>query len=365
MEEGGGMKKIALFLGAGASVPYGMPTTKGLMENLEGRFPRPDLLDKYPDVEHILQILDQEVRIVKTKAGNHHCSINNDFRDNLSKTILSKLLIDSTIRQDYKWDPSYNQTAEEILGALFKLAMYDRKYVTIFTTNYDSVIERYTENPDRRMDLINGFKPHPTAHAHVWKESFTGNNDMPIKVFLYKLHGSLSWQKIDVGGEQVVAEKPEESAPDSGLTDAYIRPSLNIKKEARQVEPYAAICGRFVDLLPSFDVCIVIGCSFRDKYIFKEFTKFIQHGTLISISPTSSGDFMRALKRKSSPANAAKWKEKPLCSMSYRPGEKQRFYAVQQELGGCDMDAIVDTINRIITGHASPHIIGSIVEPST
>lgn len=357
------MKKIALFLGAGASVPYDMPTTRGLMENLDQVFPRRDLLGKYPDVEHIVQILDQEVRIMKLKAVEHHYSINKDLRNNLDQTMQAKTVIDDTIRQDYKWDPSNNSTAKEVLDPLFELVMSDEKHVTIFTTNFDTVIERYTEKPDRKMDLINGFKPHPTAHTHVWKGSFTSNNRMPIKVFFYKLHGSLNWQKIAVGGEQVIAEKPDESAPDAGIADIYIRPSLNIKKEATQVEPYATMRRKFVKLLRSFDVCIVIGCSFRDGYIFNQFVKFIRHGgVLIAISPTASGDFMYALKRQSTPDQTGEWTEKPLCSMNYRPGEEQRFYAVQQKLGEDDMDAIMDTLNRIVAGNASPHIMGSIME---
>lgn len=358
------MKKIALFLGAGASIPYGMPTTKELMEKLDPSFPRQDLLGLYPDIEHIVQILDQEARIAKLKAVTHHCATNGELRACLDMTTHAKKIIDDLIRSQYMWEPSRGQVAEEILDPLFKLVMSNEKCVTIFTTNYDTVIERYTEQPGRDMDLINGFKPHPTAHAHLWAESFTPNNDMAIKVFLYKLHGSLSWQKIDVGGERAIAEKPDESAPRSGIPDTYIRPSLDVKNEAAQVEPYAAIHRKFAKLLPSFDACIVIGCSFRDEHIFKEFIEFIRHGgVLIAISPTASVDFLRALKRPPPPDKTAKWGEKSLYSMSYRPGEPQRFYAVQQKLGEDDTGAIMDTISGIINGGRSPRILGSIVEP--
>lgn len=357
------MKKIALFLGAGASVPYGMPTTKELMEKLDSSFPRPDLLGRYPDIEHIVQILDQEKLIAKSKAMTHHCVTNGKLRACLDMTTQAKKIIDALIRSQYKWETSRGQVAEEILSPLFKLAMSDEKYVTIFTTNYDTVIERYTEQPGRDIDLINGFKPHPTAHAHVWTESFTSSNDMPTKAFLYKLHGSLSWQKIDVGGEEAIAEKPDESAPRSGIPDTYIRPSLDVKNEASRMEPYATIRRKFAKLLPSFDVCIVIGCSFRDGHIFKEFIEFIRHGgVLIAISPTASGDFLHALERPPPPDKTAKWGERSLYSMSYRPGEPQRFYAVQQKLGEDDTGAIMDTISGIINGGRSPHILGSIVE---
>ena len=357
------MKKTALFLGAGASVPYGMPTTEGLMKKINSKFPRQDLLGKYPDIEHILQILDQEVQIAKLKAGMHHRSINRGLSGNLDSTIQAKKIIDKLIRQHYRWNPSQGPAAEEVLTPLFKLAQSDEKHVVIFTTNYDTVIERYTEKPDRGTDLINGFKLHPAAHVHVWKESFMANNDMPIKVFLYKLHGSLNWQKIEVGGKLEIAEKVDESKPGAGAYDIYIRPSLDVKKEATRVEPYATAHHKFTSLLPSFDTCIVIGCSFRDEHIFKEFTKFIQYGgTLIAVSPTALEDFLRALNRQPPSEHTSKWGEKSLYSMSYRPGEEQRFYAVHQKLGEDDTDAIMDTLNRIVAGNASPHIIGSIME---
>lgn len=356
------MTKIALFLGAGASAPYGMPTTKKLMEMLGPNFPRQDLLDKYSDIEHIVQILDQEMTIANSKAGRHHCEINPDLDKNLGKTLEAKKIIEKLIRRQYRWEMTRILLVEPILDVLFKLAMSDEKHVTIFTTNFDTVIERYAEKADRQIDLINGFKPHPAAHAHVWRESFTPNNGMPIKAFLYKLHGSLNWQEVEVGGEWDIAEMPVQNVSGIRIDDVYIRPSLNIKKEARQKEPYATMYRKFTKMLRAFDVCIVIGCSFRDKHILDEFREFIRHGgRLIAVSPTASADFLSALDPSIPPEEAAKWEKKPLCSMSYLPGGEQRFYAVHQKLARDDMDAMTDAINRIIAGRASPHILGSIV----
>lgn len=362
MEGRPGMKKIALFLGAGASAPYGMPTTEGLMNRLDSDFPRQDLLNKYPDIEHIVQILDEEAKILDSKAGSHHCGIDKDLNKNLGRTRKAKKTIEKLIRRHYHWESTRILAVEPILDRLFTLVVSAEKHVTIFTTNYDTVIERYTEKPDRKIDLINGLKPHPVAHVHVWEESFTPNNTMPVKVFLYKLHGSLNWQKVYVGGKQFIAETPTENSPDIGAQDMYIRPSLNIKRKTRRGEPYATIHREFIKALLLFDVCIVIGCSFRDKHIVDEFIEFLHHGgTLIAISPTALEDFFRALDRPPLLEEAAEWRKKLLCSMSYRPGEEQRFYAVHQKLDVDDMDAIMDTINRIIAGKSSPHIMDSIV----
>ena len=66
--------KIALFLGAGASVPYGMPTTRELRDKIQDDdvdFPRKDLMDsaQFPDIEHILSALDELISFASTRAG--------------------------------------------------------------------------------------------------------------------------------------------------------------------------------------------------------------------------------------------------------------------------------------------------------
>ena len=360
------MKKIALFLGAGASAPYGMPTTKDFLDKLGRDFPRRDLLEhgQYHDIEHILLILDQTIRFAKQEAGKYHCQIDSDFRDKAEKSKKAKKIIERLVRSHYKWSPSNNPVAEKILTTLIDLAKSDDQRATVFTTNYDTAIESYCEKADRKIDRIDGFKYNNTAKQNIWEENFRSNDDgLPTKVYLYKLHGSISWQEVEVDGKTAIVQKPDGSTPDRRSRDMYIRPSLDVKSEATHEEPYKSLFSNFKDELQSFRVCVVIGYSFRDKHILKEFIKFIKDGNiLIAVSPTSAADFWDALKKQPPSYKMDKWNKKELYSMSYRPGDKAGFYAVRQKLDKSSMDTILDTITGIINNKRSADSMGSIVE---
>ena len=66
--------KIMLFLGAGASAPFGYPTTEPFVENLEKSLGSPlkellnDLLkvEGVRDIEHVIELLDSLDSILKT-----------------------------------------------------------------------------------------------------------------------------------------------------------------------------------------------------------------------------------------------------------------------------------------------------------
>ena len=65
--------KIALFLGAGASVPYGMPTTAGLWDRMRSAgvaLPLKSMRHsaEFPDAEHILYVVGQMIDFAETRG---------------------------------------------------------------------------------------------------------------------------------------------------------------------------------------------------------------------------------------------------------------------------------------------------------
>lgn len=323
--------KLALFLGAGASVPYGMPTTKELRKKIDARdldFPRRDLLDssEFPDIEHVLSALDELGNFVHSRAGKLYAKFDADadangeeepvghvgasrasrergenehidgrFESYVEDSRDSKEIIERLITQNYKWDPSHDESAGKILRPLFDLARSKEGSITVFTTNYDTVIEEYCANSDRRIELVDGFQFHTAMRAMVWSGKFAPRGDNPpTKLFLYKLHGSMNWLAGGTAGRQLILQKPDTGASDDRARDMYIRPSLDTKSEATQREPYATILREFNRLLPLFDACIVIGYSFRDPHISKRLVKFAKAGkTLVVLSPTAVADFKK------------------------------------------------------------------------
>lgn len=197
--------KIALFLGAGASVPYGMPTTKELKDKIKYGdldFPRKDLLDagQFPDIEHVLSVLDQLIDFAESRAGKLYTMPADDnalpeattlsqsyqsfapysqlrqcadqFKQYVNLSRRSKDIVERLIYQYYKWDPSHAETAEKILGPLLDLAKSGEEHATVFTTNYDTVIEEYCGDSSRQTECIDGFKHDEARRRHVWNGEF-------------------------------------------------------------------------------------------------------------------------------------------------------------------------------------------------
>lgn len=381
--------KIALFLGAGASAPYGMPTTKDLWDRIRGSnpgFPRKDLLDphRFPDVEHVLSVLDQLITFAGSRAGKlyagsggggpedksdgtleHIFTVRNIRKREACKIIASafklyvgesrnsKKIIEKLMARSYKWNPSSDKDAEKILRPLFDLARSEEGHVTVFTTNYDTVIEEYCAIPRRRIECIDGFNLHDARRTLVWDGRFVPrNDDFPTKVFLYKLHGSMNWVADADGDRGLILQKPDTGASDDRARDMYIRPSLDAGGGAVQREPYAAILREFRKSLPSFNACIVIGYSFRDPDISKELVKFAGSGRiLIVLSPTATSDFENnALKGAPPTGEKGKWRGNDAVRvMELGPEDVHGgVCAINGSLDAYIVDGIIDVIKSII-----------------
>lgn len=396
---------IALFLGAGASVPYGMPTTEMLWRKIvsgKTNFPRKDLLrnDEFRDIEHVLHVLDELIKFAQSRAGRlydlHTKKMFKDYSSRMGKltaqtahlpyslvagdTFSQKLraitakpnpptstfdnyatasrsakeIIENTITREYRWDPSSASIVEKVLGPLFELAKSKEGRVTVFTTNYDVVVERYCENSGGRARCIDGFKLDEARRMLVWDDKFSVDDygrRHCTDVLLYKLHGSMSWLAGNADAPYTIVQKPDESESASRARDMYIRPSLDVKDEATQKEPYATILGRFVEALPSFDACIVIGYSFRDLHISSRLVEFATSGRLlIAVSPTASADFWKnALREELPPDTKAERKRVRPRSIKFASGSRHGlFYPVHKKLDQDEIGYVVDEIKSII-----------------
>ena len=291
--------KIALFLGAGASAPYGMPTTSLLKEILKKpSFPLEKILDHvaYPDVEYILPALDSIISFSESEGGKlwDICEPSS-FNDVTTRAKNAKQIIENEIFLRYKWDSSRDLTARELLEELFSIVQSKDGDVTIFTTNFDTVIEEYCGKDSSCRKCITGFVAHQSRDMHVWNGDFQAGTDSRPKVFLYKLHGSLSWEHQNIDGNNMVVHKTSTRAAETPANNAFIRPTINIKNGIAE-DPYRTVINEFANKLPSFDACIVIGYSFRDSHISKNLVDFIRQGkTVVTLSPIGKMKSIRYL----------------------------------------------------------------------
>lgn len=363
--------RIALFLGAGASTPYGMPTTKGLRDKIYGApspFPLKGLLDpaRFPDIEYTMAALGDTAAYAKSLGGKFYATLpGQSFDDFVAKSKDCKKIIEKHIFSSYSLDQKYHDTVKNTLEPLFGLARSETGSVTVFTTNFDIAIEEYCRNITQGTRCIDGFGLDEAKGEIVWKNDFgADSDDSNDKVYLYKLHGSINWlAKSGANGWTYTARRPDTIMSDDPADDMYIRPSLDAKAEATGKKPYADILHRFSKAIPSLDACVVAGYSFRDKRISDRLCKFAKQGKmLIALSPTAAADFCEnVLGHAPDPVKKADWEKRPLCHLTYTtPRGNGDIYAIHQKIGRDTIGAAVDSISSTIDGRSTCHPIGPI-----
>ena len=324
--------KIALFLGAGASVPLDKPTTKQMKEKLTN-YSTSNLQDeifqsfiihpKFDDIEYILQSV-RDIQNFSNNNGGMYFFENgkngifryskatvsfNEFTDKVKE--VAKTLEDK-IFENYRWNRNSNESLLKIYGKIFEFLKTKSDEIHIFSTNYDKAIEQFCNLKNMEFICIDGFERNP-SHSEFAK--WTGNFN-PItdgnktNIFLYKLHGSLNW-KVHV--DEGLIRTNEESKPDDHnfVENMVIYPTISPKEEESK-EPYRTIIEKFKQQMQKLDVCIVIGYSFRDSLneIFVDFVS--SGGQLADISPNVITDYRtHVLKMKVEQNAINEWKQLP------------------------------------------------------
>lgn len=131
--------------------------------------------------------------------------------------------------------------------------------VEIFTVNYDVLLEHALEA--ERVPVFDGFvgalRPffHPDSLRR--QEAAPGSN----WIRLWKMHGSVSWQRIEHAGRHRVVRGEVHAAGE------MILPSFQKYDESRQ-QPYSAFSGRLTRFLEQDDALLIsAGFNFGDEHI--------------------------------------------------------------------------------------------------
>lgn len=368
--------KIGLFLGAGASVPFGKPTTVQLKEKLINFTTTNDLneeilqsfliVNEYSDIEYVLQAIRDIKNFTKSKGGNYFFThgANGIFTykngtlpfDTFAKKVEeTETKLENIIFDHYRWDLTSNKHLFAIYDELFKFLKIHGEEIRIFTTNYDRAVEQYCELRKDSFRCIDGFNRNPSDSEFAeWTGVFnTTQKDDRTNIFLYKLHGSLNW-KIHVNG--MLVKTNEEGKPtDSNYTkNLVIYPTLSPKDEEESL-PYREIINHFHNELDSIDVCIVIGYSFRDS-LNNSFKKFIQKGkTFIVISPNAVKDFYTNMITFPPSLKQHDIDNSNLTILNKNPVNEQEKWDVHLVPKKLATNAILDIVNEIHNGIIFSH----------
>lgn len=296
---------LVLFLGAGASMPFGIPGMSEFVKLLDYAVQEDDGEISVDDDEKelwqkLLTTARQEYEevdlewILSVLNGLSQSSLwpiirladvpfdENNLERRESEARRLKRKIEEYIKEKCQLPSDKKNDAITFYSRFFEELLHARGYhPKIFTTNYDNVIESSNEErnhnipPERpKIALVNGFSPSIGSRHWVWNpevfEAKFVDNSLPQ--YFFKLHGSITWYAT----QSNILEIPV-IAQSMKLTSGEEAASLLIYPvEEKRIfsPPFTELFYQFRStLLYKARILVVIGYSFRDEifqYLFKE-----------------------------------------------------------------------------------------------
>jgi NAD-dependent SIR2 family protein deacetylase len=305
-------KRIGLFLGAGASAPFGMPTTKTIKNDLMKKYhaivtnPAIGIGNQagvlysalvsrsFQDIEDVYQALsewaafgsgykyavshfkDLQVYLRLVLEGRETQFMIDGFLEHANN---AKIYLEDEIYEAYRWKHEQDSMLDKVYSQIYASILGYSKDVRVFTTNYDRAIENFCSKNKSKYQLIDGFIYDPAIGYAVW-----GNGDYEAiassvqasktRVFLYKIHGSLDWKRHRIHG--VVRTGVENRTGDPNFDqNLVIYPSISPKQDAEE-KPYSDILKNMKEFAKVADCFVVIGYSFRDHNINEIFKYLVE-----------------------------------------------------------------------------------------
>lgn len=321
------MVNALIFLGAGASAPFGVPTMKEMVPAFEEylnklpsdvpfRYQMPQLYKSikevlasaygYVDLESVFSVIDAigtgtkysdlgftaSFAISRLRPNISKDSISNrdeqktanNLLEHFKKFIRSKCTIDDS--KFSQVDSVYRSFFEE-LGKKFKVGYtvgadgnhYYATDWTIYTTNYDTCIESFWEGVADINDLFN-------EHGGV-KVLAVDRVTEPGKPKIVKLHGSVDWYKLSTWKIVKTASQRARVGREPVRGEQMLYP---VQQKDLYLYPWLGLVSGFKQDLQKMTNWIVIGYSFNDEFIlniFKELPSVDSRYNLIIVDPNA------------------------------------------------------------------------------
>jgi NAD-dependent SIR2 family protein deacetylase len=250
-------KQPVILLGAGATIPYGLPSMPELADHLKA-----SIKNDSDEWEAFLSALDRIKDLEKT----------------LQETQLSPALTDEIITKTWEF---VNQKDLECYGNfavepqkdfplkdLFsKLLQSHPKHVKVITTNYDRVAE-YAADLEG-ADIHTGFSG---RYLLSFTQNYLQNHHNQSRVDIWKVHGSLDWFKRENGTDfssPLAKEIPKNTTP------LVVTPGT-VKYQKTHLEPYRTIMNKADDTLLQAACFLCIGYGFNDEHVQPKLIQQVQ-----------------------------------------------------------------------------------------
>ena len=300
-----------LFLGAGASTPFGYQTTDQFIDEIRKMSlaqPEAQILNFYAEtpnitIEDIIRALDIRIKessnpILKREAVSPLRTI--ELEGELAEAKNKLQSEEVTQRLENQLD-AYKTLRDRIVSQLY-IAYSDKpelekawgvyadyigilreqngNILPIFTTNYDKVIETLEKIHDSEIShVIRGFKEQKKGVLRnpIWSpEEVFDQKPKQDRLLLFKLHGSLSWR---IDNRNTIREAEEGAFELRGFwkENVLIPPGT---VDFQYGEPYQSLRAYLEGYLGQANTCVVIGYRFDDPTIQDVFLRALGRGGL-------------------------------------------------------------------------------------
>jgi len=281
-----------LFLGAGASRPFGIPTmkefTSEILKTLDNDASAKvkeiiERIEEYgfiePDIEAVMDVLTarQDLDSAKMAIGPKIIEFSpkgpkhsTDLKASLLLESIRGQITERCAKADFGQSDAYyglffkeGSSGQTISGKDWIAIPYQR----IFTTNYDLCIERFLRK--HFPSYQDGFESRP-GYGRV----FTGSWPEGGGYTLCKLHGSIDWFEIEAGPiVQMLGVPGETLYADTIKGRSMVYPA---GEKYALTSPYAECLFYLRESLKEERQCLVVGYSFRDLAINNAFTDAVR-----------------------------------------------------------------------------------------
>ncbi len=303
--------EIIILIGAGCSADAGIPTSRQMVQKLEELLRNNGPWRKYETLYYCVK------SSILYADGIQGISKNNYDIERLVNTLGEVEKKENSILYPFigSWKPrlleiaGYNfdiikEFKREILEKLrewvslsdHRSANYYEKFfhfqseynfsLRIFSLNYDTCLEKNTPQ-DKKLER--GFDPQ--TRAWEWRR-FEPREEYQYPIYLYKLHGSIDWERDKKQGDILKEVDNIPEVPDLIFGTDY---------KMQYIDPYLFYAYELRKYSLETRVILVIGYSFGDEHINGILSQALKNNgerKLILISPHSDGNIVSKLQYK-------------------------------------------------------------------
>ncbi|AMQ22085.1 hypothetical protein HNQ34_003065 [Anoxybacillus tepidamans] len=279
---------VVFLLGAGCSFDAGIPTVNKMVEDIENSLLKnkdewKGLQDLYfyiksailyadgifgkfhntVGIEKIMNVLSELEKKEKNLVYPFIANWNNRLIDLAGANFegirkLKKLITTQLIN----WIKLEDYRAADYYRHFYEFQKEVGKSIRVFTLNYDLCFE-YAKPHGSELEL--GFDENRTWNSLRFDSN---NQDIEAGIYLYKLHGSITWKRDKDQGHILKSSVHPEEEPDLIFgTDTKLQ----------SIDPYLFYVYEFRKYTLESKIIIVIGYSFSDEYINNLIKQSLEH----------------------------------------------------------------------------------------